>query len=65
MLLACGSSKLFDLVSDLGSGRWVMGKGEGQSDWSDRACGSASREGWGASHARARGPDFFWKDNST
>ena len=44
----------------MGDGRWA--KGEGQSDWSDRACGSASREGWGASRARARGSDFFWKD---
>ena len=27
VVIACGCCKLFDLVSDLGSGRWVMGDG--------------------------------------
>ena len=31
MLLACGSSKLFDLALDLGSGLWAMGSQIGRS----------------------------------
>ena len=56
MLLACGSSKLFDLVSDLGSGRWVMGDGRrakgSRIGRSARVDPRAARGGGRRAHAR-------------